>query len=198
MSFGVIVPGQIPQINSQQIEECKWIIQVPNVTETVIIFLTGTVLIPPGKILSVYICPVYTTNNNPLVNEWRLLGNLTNARASAIFYIPPDYLLPTTACSVTIGFSVESETNHVESNSQPEAQYQVASKLSIAKRVALHLHRFITSHAKFISREQYSYLFNDNTGQDVAILPMNWLGRWKDKINAEMSKDMSFWKVSLD
>ena len=81
--FGVIAAGRLPRADFEAIQSNQYLLTIPDADDInhLVIFLTGTVALPPGTGGSVY----FSWPDPISPQTWQYLGYISNEKPSAVF-----------------------------------------------------------------------------------------------------------------
>ena len=195
--FGCIIPGCLPSTAFTQIAPNKWILPLGAAADSVIVYLTGSQLLPPGATLAVWL----SMENE---NSYEYLGHLTNALPSAVLRVPASFLRPRQGVQVILGVSLETEATmaNVGQASGVVARTRVATQLQMGRRLAQDLARSATSYSRVVPAAALRALGVDAPAdadaaqpsqREMVILPSDWVTHWLQRIENRMAKDDLFW-----
>lgn len=195
LNFGVLVPGRFPVTGDafRQVSPKQWLAPIGYASEAFSVFLiSGTEPLPDGFGLACYLCRCEDEN------AWTYVGHLTNDRPSALIRSPSSFLELHRGVEVFLGISLQtiSELQNFANDNELAMQQQArAARLdTMAAKVAEDFFNFIGSYARTETRRAAENTDDDCHNQEtkteeVVVLPLNWVTRWKNYITSRIQKD---------
>eukprot|EP00127_Corallochytrium_limacisporum_P002146 Clim_evm40s108 gene=Clim_evmTU40s108 len=191
--FACLIPGRIP-MEANQVEDTKFLIQIPSATSIghIMVTLTGQQPFPTGMGGSIYYAPRQDA-------AWQLLGHITNAKPSALFRIKGvirkalstqnlnfGNLDPSVQASQDIGLLGIS----IEPQSQIEQEMTSTDKQADApvNDMAAFSRKMLESFYNYAS----SYAAPAQPGQES--IPISTLNNWYNRFEGMLRNDPNFWK----
>lgn len=201
-SFAIVIPGNLPITDFNQVGDGKWATDIGAVPEQMMAFLTGAQPLPDGYVLAVFMgcssADVATrmgSDANPNQKDFLYLGCLTNSCPSVLLRTPMSVLAANReGCGwngqlgATIGLSIEplSTAQNLGSPANSD-QFRAGTLQRVAGRITSDLVRFVTSFAKVLSSDP-----NDPMSEEIVYLPASWVHRWETQFMNRLSKDVSY------
>jgi hypothetical protein len=129
--FGCIIPGLAPVTDFNEVADCKWTAALGYAAESVVVFLTGTIPVPEGQGLGIYI-------SRADEGAFEFLGYLTNERPSSTFHVPSSFIEVHRGVEVVLGLSLQPllELDNLGVNASIVEQQRAATHFHVAQRVA--------------------------------------------------------------
>jgi hypothetical protein len=185
--FGCIIPGLAPVTDFNEVADCKWTAALGYAAESVVVFLTGTIPVPEGQGLGIYI-------SRADEGAFEFLGYLTNERPSSMFHVPSSFIEVHRGVEVVLGLSLQPllELDNLGVNAGIVEQQRAATHFHVAQRVADDLQRFVLSYAKHVPASH-----GGADGEDTVMLPASWIVQWRRKLETKMASDKLFWCADL-
>lgn len=196
LNFGVVVPGQLPITGAafRQVSPKQWMVSIGPATEHFTVFmLSGNQPLPDGFGLACYLCRCEDDSS------WTYVGHLLNERPSAMLKSPSDFMENHRGVPVFLGISLqpiaELQNFGRENELALQAQTRAARLDNIAAKLAQDFYNFVASYSRTEERRVNEDNQDDDChGQDtkweeVVVLPLNWVNRWRSYITNKIQKD---------
>ena len=180
--FGCIVPGLPPLTHFTAVGEQSWTAAIGFASETLVMFLTGTIPVPDGQGLGVYL-------SRADQGDFAYLGYLTNERASALFHPPASFIEVHEGVEVIVGLTLQplDELDNLGVRSEVCEQQRAATHLHAAQKIADDLLAYVLSYAKHVPAAMGGA---DN--EDTVMMPASWMDHWRKRIETKMALDRLF------
>ena len=181
--FGCIIPGVAPITCFTEASEGHWVAPLGFAGQTVVVFLTGTIPVPEGQGLGVYL-------SRADEGEFVFLGFLTNECPSAMFHVPAAFVEVHRGVEVVLGLSLQSlgELNNLGNAPDLGEQQRAATHFQVAQKIADDLERCVLSYAKHVPAE-----CGGADGEDTVVMPASWAVQWRKKLESKLASDRIFW-----
>jgi protein Hikeshi len=195
--FGLIISGRLVQTDFQQIDETKFLINIPEADNInyLVAFLTGSSPLPLGSAGAVYWS--WPDANAP--SKWQYLGYISNQKPSAIFKISQlkklhelethENLMQFGGLGdishiAQVGISIEPEQNVISQTSS--INNEVAGYFDFGKKMLENFMNFVTS----FTTTQSQMVVNPSE----TYVPLSTVTTWFNNFQRRLEQNPNFWK----
>ncbi|XP_077548920.1 protein OPI10 homolog [Haemaphysalis longicornis] len=192
--FGAIVTGRMVQTDFQNVDQTKFLINIPDPDSInhIVVFLTGAQPFPDGFGGSVYFC----WPSPDAVGNWQLLGFISNTKPSAIFRISKHKTESTQLHAFSAhGFSSVAQLGI---SVEPLAQIQFQAPASGDATAATSQTEFCTKMAESLFNHLASYAGSVTvpTHPNENFFPLRALEQWYSNFRRRLEQNPNFWKAA--